>query len=187
MRFQRYSLFFAVLIIMLACASACTVSKTGSGQPATETTIAPGTPPVTQATPALQATKSGGLETTINTRFNDFSCIAVHSALGADYLYPDQRYTIWVNTPGTVNVNLLFLKVDDYDKIQTVRPVWDAVMKTWVYDGIAPLIQINDITSSQEKTITIKNQGKYYLCVDDRKESGVSDTIFHVPVKITRL
>jgi hypothetical protein len=187
MRFQRYSLIFAVLIIMLSCESACTsVSKTGTGQPATVTTLAP-TPQVTQATSALQVTKSGGLETTINTRYNDFSCIAIHSALGVDYLYPDQRYSIWVNTPGTVNVNLLLLKVDDYDKIQTVKPVWDAVKKSWVYDGIAPLIQINDITSPQEKTITIKNQGKYYLCVDDRKESGVSDAIFHVPVKITRL
>jgi predicted nucleic acid-binding Zn-ribbon protein len=113
--------------------------------------------------------------------------MALHTALGVDYLYPDQKYSIRVNTPGTVNVNLLLLKVDDYDKIQTVKPVWDAVKKTWVYDGIAPLIQINDITTTQEKTITIKNQGKYFLCADDRKETGVSDTIYHVPVKITRL
>jgi len=86
-----------------------------------------------------------------------------------------------------VNVNILLLKVDDYDKLQTVRPSWDAIKKTWVYEGIAPLVQLNDISSPQEKTITIKNQGKYYLCVDDRKESGVNDAIFRVPVKITRL
>jgi len=106
-----------------------------------------------------------------------------------DYLYPDQKYTIWATTPGSgnVNVNVLLLKVGDYEKIQNVRPVWDAVKKTWVYEGIAPLIQLNDISTPQEKTITIKNQGKYFLCADDRKESGVNDAILRVPVKITRL
>jgi hypothetical protein len=188
MRFQRYSLYFAVLVILLACASACTTTPNIITTPTvTATTAAPVTPPVTQATSALQAAKSTGLETTIDTHYNDYYCIALHSVLGVDYLYPDQKYTIWVTSPGTVNVNLLLLKVDDYDKIQTVRPEWDAVKKTWVYNGIAPLIQLNDITIPQEKTITIKNQGKYYLCADDRKESGVNDNIFRVPVKITRL
>ncbi|MDD1688444.1 MAG: hypothetical protein LUO90_02620, partial [Methanoregula sp.] len=100
-----------------------------------------------------------------------------------------QMYTIWATSPssGTINVNVLLLKVNDYEKIQTVRPSWDTVKKTWVYDGISPLIQLNDISIPQEKTITIKNQGKYFLCADDRKESGINDAIFRVPVKITRL
>jgi CheY-like chemotaxis protein len=34
---------------------------------------------------------------------------------------------------------------------------------------------------------TIKNQGKYYLCVDDRKETGAGDTLYQVPVKFTRV
>jgi hypothetical protein len=187
MKFQRYSFLFVVLVILLACVSACTtIPNTGTVPTVTVTTAIPATPPVTQQTSSLPAAKSGGLETTIDTRYNDFSCIALHSALGVDYLYPTQMYTIWVTSPGTINVNLLLLKVDDYDKIRTVKPVWNAVNKIWMYDGIAPLIQINDITTPQEKTITIKNQGKYYLCADDRKESGVSDTIYHVPVKITR-
>jgi hypothetical protein len=190
MRFQRYSFLFAVLVILLACASACTtIPNTGSAPTVQVTTVVPATPLVTQATSALQAAKSGGLETTISIHYNDFYCIAVHKELGVDYLYPDQKYTIWATSPGsgTINVNVLLLKVDDYDKIQTVRPAWDAVKKTWVYEGIAPLIQLNDISTPQEKTITIKNQGKYYLCADDRKESGINDAIFRVPVKITRL
>jgi hypothetical protein len=188
MRFQRYSLCFAVLVILLACVSACTTTPNIITTPTvTATTTVPVTPPVTQATSALQAAKSAGLETTIDIHYNDYYCIALHTVLGVDYLYPDQKYTIRVTSPGTVNVNLLLLKVDDYDKIQTVRPEWDAIKKTWVYNGIAPLIQLNDITIPQEKTITIKNQGKYYLCADDRKESGVNDNIFRVPVKITRL
>ncbi len=189
MRFQRYSVLFAVLVILLACASACTtIPNPGSGPSATVTTAA-ATPVMTPATSAQQATKSAGHETTINIHYNDYYCIPLHTELGVDYLYPDQKYTIWANSPagGTINVNILLLKVDDYDKIQTVKPTWDAVKKTWVYEGISPLLQLNDITVPQEKTITIKNQGKYFLCADDRKESGVNDNMFRVPVKITRL
>ena len=195
MRFERYSFLFAVLVILLACVSGCTtIPNTGSGPAATVATPAPGVPPSpaytqVQPTSAYQAAKSSGLETTIDIHYNDFKCLNVPNELGVDYLYPDQKYAIWATSPasGTVNVNVLLLKVDDYDKIQNVRPTWDAVKKTWVYEGIAPLVQLNDISIPQEKTITIKNQGKYFLCADDRKESGVNDNIFRVPVKITRL
>jgi hypothetical protein len=193
MKFEQYSFLFAVLVILLACVSGCTVTQNaGTGSAGTvATTAAPLSPAYTQvqATSAYQAAKNTGLETTINIHYNDFYCLDIQKELGVDYLYPDQKYTIWATSPGsgTVNVNVLLLKVDDYDKIQTVRPAWDAVKKTWVYEGIAPLIQLNDISTPQEKTITIKNQGKYFLCADDRKESGVNDAILRVPVKITRL
>jgi hypothetical protein len=190
MRFERYSLLFAVMIILLACVCGCTTTpNTGSGPAATTAPGVPPSPAYTQATSAYQAAKNTGLETTIDIHYNDFYCLDIQKELGVDYLYPDQKYTIWATSPGSgnVNVNVLLLKVGDYEKIQNVRPVWDAVKKTWVYDGIAPLIQLNDISIPQEKTITIKNQGKYFLCADDRKESGVNDAILRVPVKITRL
>ncbi len=190
MRFQGYSLLFAVLVILLSCAAACTtIPNTGAGPTATVSTPVPAAPVVTAAASAQQTVKSSGLETTIDIHYNDFYCIALHKALGVDYLYQDQKYTIWATSPagGTINVNVLLLKVDDYDKIQTVKPTWDAVKKTWVYEGIAPLVQLNDISVPQEKTVTIKNQGQYFLCADDRKESGVNDAMFRVPVKITRL
>jgi len=38
-----------------------------------------------------------------------------------------------------------------------------------------------------QKTFTIKDQGKYYICVDDRKETGVNDAVFHVPVKLLKI
>ena len=190
MRFERYSLLFAVMVILFACVCGCTTTpNTGSGPAATTAPGVPPSPAYTQATSAYQAAKNTGLETTINIHFNDFFCLDIQKELGVDYLYPDQKYTIWATTPGSgnVNVNVLLLRVDDYEKIQTVRPTWDAVKKTWLYDGLSPLIQLNDISIPQEKTITIKNQGKYYLCADDRKESGVNDAMLRVPVKITRL
>ena len=161
---------------------------TGSAGPVA-TTAAPSSPTYTQLPSATLAAGNHGIDTTINIHYNDFLCLDVQKEMVADYLYADQKYSIWATSPGsgTVNVNVLLLTASDYEKIQTVRPTWDTIKKTWVYEGIAPLIQLNDITIPQEKTITIKTQGKYYLCADDRKEAGTNDAIFRVPVKITRL
>jgi hypothetical protein len=195
MRSKQYIFLFALLVIFLVYVSGCTTMRnTGSGPVAPVTTRAPGVPPVPSytlapVTTSYQATKISSLDTTIDIHFNDFYCMDIQKGLGVDYLYPDQKLTIWATSPasGTINVNVLLLNVNDYEKIQTVRPAWDAIRKTWVYDGLAPLVQLNDISIPQEKTITIKNQGKYFLCADDRKESGINDAIFRVPVKITRL
>jgi len=191
MRSELCSLLIAGMVFLLACVCGCTMTPNTAPVPVA-TSAAPGVPPVpsyTQVTSAYQAAKSSGLDTTIDIHFNDFYCLDLQKTLGVDYLYPDQVYTIWATSPagGAINVNLLLLKVSDYEKIQTVRPSWDTVKKTWVYDGISPLIQLNDISVPQEKTITIKTQGKYFLCADDRKESGINDAIFRIPVKITRL
>jgi hypothetical protein len=191
MRFERYSFLFAVLVILLACVSGCTMTQnagTGSAGPVA-TTAAPSNPTYTQVPPATLAAGIRGIDTTINIHYNDFLCLDVQKEIGADYLYPDQKFNVWATSPesGTVNVNVLLLKVGDYEKMQIVKPAWDAVKKTWVYEGFAPLVQFNDITTPQEKAITIKTQGKYYLCADDRKESGTNDATFRVPVKMTRL
>jgi hypothetical protein len=144
----------------------------------------------TSQTPAYtQAARTAGIDTTINIHSNDFNCLDVTKELGVEYLYPDQKYTVWATFPeiGTANVNVLFIDTADKEKIQTVKPVWNDVAKTWAYEGLVPIVQFNDITKPQEKTITIKQQGKYYLCADDRQESGVNDAMLRVPVKLTRL
>ena len=188
MKLREYGLFFAVMVILLVSTSGCTTTQnpgTGSVTPVVtaSATANPGIPVVTATT----ISANSGIDTTINTHFNDYLCLDVQKALGSDYLYPDQQYDVWATSPagGGVNVNVLLLTASDHEKIQTVRPTWDAVKKTWFYEGMAPLLQFNDITTPQEKTITIKTQGKYYLCADDRKESGTSDTILRVPVKVT--
>jgi len=189
MKLREYGLLFAVLVILLACMSGCTTTqKAGSAAPVA-TTAAPATPASTQVPSATLAATSRGIDTTIDILYNDFDCLDVQKEMGADYLYPDQVYNVWAISPGsgTVNVNILLLTASDYQKILTVRPAWDTIKKTWVYEGIAPLVQLNDITTPQEKTLTIKTQGKYYLCADDRKEAGTNNAIFHVPVKMTRV
>jgi len=191
MRSHAYLCIFAVLVILVTCTAGCTApqttpQKTGTG------TQAPNNPIMTvksQTLTSTQAARTAGIDTTINIHFNDFDCLDVQKELGVEYLYPVQKYTVWATSPvsGTANVNVLFIDVGDKEKIQTVKPVWDEVKKTWVYEGLVPIVQFNDITTPQEKTITIKEQGKYYLCADDRKESGVNDAMLRVPVKLTRL
>jgi len=184
MRSSTYLGIFSVLVILLACTAGCTVpqpvpQKADTGTQAT----------VSQTLVSAQSAGTAGIDKTIDIHFNDFNCLDVQKELGVDYLYSGQKYIIWATSPAgtTANVNVLFLDVTDKDRIQNVPPVWDAVKKTWTYEGLVPIIQFNDITTPQEKTITITKQGKYYLCADDRKESGINDAVLRVPVKMTRV
>jgi hypothetical protein len=191
MRICYYTCVFVGLVFLAACFSGCVTPQSASGgpQPPVESTATPVQTVNTQMTarPATVAAGNGGIDTTINIHYNDYDCLDVTKELGVVYLFPDQKYTIRVSPPNNqVNVNVLLLDVGDREKIQTVKPEWNAIAKTWTYAGLVPLVQFNDVSTTQEKTVTIKNQGKYYLCADDRKESGINDAIIRVPVKVTR-
>ncbi|WP_292424956.1 hypothetical protein [Methanoregula sp.] len=60
------------------------------------------------------------------------------------------------------------------------------MQNTWTYEGIVPLVKLIDITSPRSNTLTIKNKGHFFIDIDDRKESGVSDAVYQVPVKLAR-
>jgi len=138
--------------------------------------------------PVTTATGNGVVDTTISIRFNDYDCLDIQEGFGVVYLNAGEKYSIRVSPPANpVNVNLLLLDVGDKERIQVVKPEWNAVTKTWDYAGIVPLVQFNDVAVTAEKTVTIKNQGKYFLCADDRKESGVNDAVIRVPVRVTRV
>ena len=186
---------WAVVLIFLPPAlllftAGCTSTQTpGTAAPAAAGTVAPA--PQQAAAPSAVAgavTKSANIDTTIGVRFNDFTCINIQDQIGATYLYPDQKITVTAAPPavGGVNVNVLVVDENDQIGLRQIKPQWDAVQKTWVYAGIVPVIQFNDVTGPVAKTITIKTQSKYYLCVDDRKESGSSDTIYQVPVTLLK-
>ena len=152
----------------------------------------PGNPLISTTSPAPaspQTARSAGIDTTIDIHSNDFNCLDVQQELGVDYLYPDQKFRVWATSPGNgqESVNVLFIDVSDRDRIQTSPPVWDEVKKSWIYEGLVPIIQFNDVTVPRETTMTIKKQGKYFLCADDRKETGMNDAILRVPVKLTRI
>ncbi len=183
MRRSRYFFLATVLIIVAALVSGCTTS----------TAPAPATTPVTSASTTVSATsaavKTAAIDTTINVRFDDMACLNVQEAIGKDYLYPDQKYTLYVSPPGVsgVNVNVLFVDENDNLGLREIEPKWDGVQKKWVYEGIVPLAQFDDVSTPVEKTFTIKSQSKYYICVDDRKETGVNDATIRVPVKLKRI
>lgn len=193
MRFHTYIGIFALIVILLTCVAGCTQSSPQTAaQKSGSSPQEPGNPLIsgTSQTPAsTQTARSAGIDTTIDIHFNDFNCLDVQQELMVDYLYPDQKYRVWTSSPmsGTGSVNVLFIDVSDKERIQTSPPVWDAAKKTWIYEGLVPLVQFNDVTTPRETTITIKKQGKYFLCADDRKESSMNDAIIRVPVKLTRI
>ena len=176
-----------VLVLLLAIAAGCTTAP----QQTDAATQAPATAAYqTHSTPlATRSAPTADIDTTVNVRFNELACISVQEYLGTDYLYPDQKFRLQAATPGpnTIDVNVLFVDENDQLKLRQVKPQWDTVRKTWVYDGPVPLAQFIDITTPVEKTFTIKTQSKYYICADDRKESGTADVVYRVPVKLTRV
>jgi hypothetical protein len=186
MKIHGYFVLFAILALALAFAAGCTTSQ----QTTTATQALPAAPQVTYQAPATAAARGGAdVDTTIRVRFNDLACINIGDNLGVTYLYPDQKFKLEAASPGagTVNVNVLFVDENDQLALRQAKPQWDVVRKTWVYESLVPLAQFNDITTPVDKTFTIKRQSKYYICADDRKESGSQDITYHVPVKLTRL
>lgn len=188
----------ALLLILIVCAAGCTTttSSTQSTTPAATATAASAgtaaTPAaaVTTAAAATLATTSAapGIDTTVSVHYNDYNCLDIQKGFGVTYLFPDEKYTFQISPPksGGISPNLLVLDVTDYGKLGAVKPVWDSVQKTWVYAGIVPLVKVFDVNSPQTATLKIKNQGAYYLCIDDRKESASGDTIYLVPVQVTK-
>lgn len=183
-------LLITVLVLLLTVAAGCTTPATAPPQTNTATQ-APSTAAYQtySAPPATRSASTADIDTTVNVRFNELACISVQEYLGTDYLYPDQKFKLQAATPGanTIDVNVLFVDENDQLKLRQVKPQWDTVKKTWVYDGPVPLVQFIDITTPVEKTFTIKTQSKYYICADDRKESGTNDVVYRVPVKLTRV
>jgi hypothetical protein len=180
-------LLIAVLILLLAIAAGCTTPQQTVA--ATQAPAGAAQQPTYSTPLATRSASTADIDTTVNVRFNELACISVQDLLGSDYLYPDQKFTLNAASPGanTVDVNVLFVDENNQLKLRQAKPQWDTVRKTWVYDGVVPAVQFIDITTPVEKTFTIKTQSKYYICADDRKESGTQDVVYRVPVKLTRV
>ena len=188
MKIPGYFVLIAVLVLLLAIAAGCTTP-----QQAPAATQAPATAAQQQTYAAPAATRvassTADIDTTVNVHVSELACISVQELLGTDYLYPDQKFKLEAASPGpnTINVNLLFVDENNQLKLREVEPKWDGVQKTWVYDGVVPAVKFVDITTPVEKTFTIKTQSKYYICVDDRKETGINDAMLRVPVRLKRI
>jgi hypothetical protein len=188
MRFNGFVLLAVVFLVMVALAAGCTAPPASTTSPAA-TPAAAGTVPQAAAAVSTVAAKTADIDTTITVHYNDISCLNVQNEIGKTYLYPDEKFTLYAASPGVagVNVNVIFVDENDSLGIREIKPQWDNVQKKWIYEGIVPLVQFNDITVPVEKTFTIKTQSKYYICVDDRKETGINDAMLRVPVKLKRL
>jgi ABC-type Fe3+-hydroxamate transport system substrate-binding protein len=187
MKILGYSTLFVLLVFVLVFITGCTTSQPSA--PATQASPAATASAGNPSSPSTSTVQAADIDTVINVRFNDLACMNVQDALGTTYLYPDQKFKLSAASPGanTINVNVLFVDENDQLALRQVKPQWDVVRKTWVYTGVVPLVQFNDIITPVEKSFTIKTQSKYYICADDRKETGTNDITYRVPVKLTRL
>jgi hypothetical protein len=193
MRYRRYFYLSVLFIATLVLIAGCTSPAASPSTPAPVATTAPPAAPqqtaytVGQTVVPSAPAAAGGIDTTVNVHYNDYACFDLQKGLGVDYLYEDQKFNVWVGLPlnGRANINALVLDTEDKTKMVSVPPKFNDVSKTWVYDGLVPLLQFNDITTPQQKTITMKRQGQFYLCIDDRKETGGSDVTLQVPIKFT--
>lgn len=183
---------FATLVIVLVFVTGCTTpqaSGAATTAPSATNTItgSPQNPATSQS--ATSAAKTSNIDSMVNVHFNDIACLDIQNGMGVTYLYPDQKYKLTAASPSAAAVNVNVILVDENDKLilSQTKPQWDSLQKTWTYPGIVPVVQFNDITVPQEKTFTIKTQSKYYICVDDRKETGINDIVLRVPVTLTRL
>lgn len=193
MKIHGYSVLFAVVVVLLAIAAGCTTSQqqTPAATQAPQVTAAPATYQTPLATSSAKAATiaKADVDTIIRVRFNDLACVNVQDLLGTTYLYPDDKFKLEAAPPGgnPINPNILFVDENDQLALRQAKPQWNTVRKSWVYESVVPLVQFNDVTTSVEKSFTIKRQSKYYICADDRKEAGAQDITYQVPVKLTRL
>jgi hypothetical protein len=189
MKIYGYFVLIAAFVILLAAAAGCTTPQ----QPAAATQ-APEAQQATvqQAAPTaapVRSVSSAALDTTINVHRNELVCLDIQEQMGTDYLYPDQKFRLEVSSAGANTINPTITVVDKNNefRIREVERQWDGVKKTWVYDGVVTVVRLSDITKPAQKEFTVKDQGKYYICADDRGETGSQDTVFQVPVKLFRI
>jgi hypothetical protein len=190
MKIPGYFVLIAVFVILLAVAAGCTTPQQApAATQAPQSTAAPQQAPSSVAPAATRAAQSPALDMTINVHRNELVCIDIQEQMGTDYLYPDQKFRLDVTSAGanTINPTIVLVDKNNEFRIREVEREWNTVQKTWVYDGVVTVLRLSDITKTTQKEFTIKDQGKYYLCADDRKESGSQDTVYQVPFKLTRL
>ncbi len=188
MKIPGYCVLIAMLVVLLAFAAGCTTPQQAPA--ATQAPVQTAAPQATYQAPAATAAPSGAdIDTTITLKSGSFACLNVQEAIGTTYLYDGDELKLETASPGanTINVNVLFLDENDQLGFRQIKPRRDTIKNAWVYDGIVPLVQFNDITTPVEKTFKIKRQSKYYICADDRQEAAVGDNTYRVPVKLTRL
>lgn len=189
MKIPGYFVFFAMIVLIMAITAGCTTPAKTPVVTVTQTPLATAPPQTYQTAIATRSASTPHVDTTVDVKTHGLTCINIGDRLGVTYLYPDQKFKLEAASPGanTINVNVLFVDENDNLKLREIEPRRDTIKNIWVYDGIVPLVQFNDITIPVEKTFTIKRQSKYYICADDRQESVINENTYRVPVKLTRL
>lgn len=138
-----------------------------SAQATTIQTTAP-TPTPTEAVPTPTAEPSRTVLADEGTAVyaGYWKQISFTNDLGVDYLYPEERYEIRIESDQPINV--LIARDNVVSLFKTNVPEWDLNKNGWKYaPGVDPVLQFDEVT---RKTIvlTVPELGRYSLLLDGR-------------------
>ncbi len=192
--------FFALFIVVFCTVWLCgctgtapqksgTTGSQGSQQVATVVTTAPAgiSAATTSARRVIideQINLWSGEQTTYQKyAFEDF---------GYRYLYPNDAFSISVNSDKPVNV--LVIDKDDEIKFPSIEPEWNTVLERdqWDYSPVVPVFSQSNVLR-KDMTFRILDKSSYFIIIDPRFASDQAgwrssrhDEV-HVDVKVTKL
>jgi len=166
-----------------------TTGSQGSQQVATGATTAP-------AGIAAATTSAGRviIDERINLRSGEQTTYQKYALedYGYQYLYPNDGFSISVNSDKPVNV-LVIDKADEI-KFPSVEPEWNTILKKdqWDYSPVVPVFSQSNVLK-KDMTFKIKDKSSYFIIIDPRFASDQAgwrssrhDDV-HVDVKVTKL
>jgi hypothetical protein len=111
---------------------------------------------------------------------------------GYQYLYPNDAFSISVNSDKPVNV-LVIDKADEI-KFPSVEPEWNTILKKdqWDYSPVVPVFSQSNVLR-KDMTFKIEDKSSYFIIIDPRFASDQAgwrssrhDEVY-VDVKVTKL
>lgn len=181
---QLFALFVLVVALLFACGctgtpseetgavAAPTAAPTETAPPSTQATTiqttAP-TPTPTEAAPTPTAeepsrTVLADEGTAVYAGY--WKQISFTNDLGVEYLYPEERYEIRIESSQPINV--LIVRDNVVSLFKTNSPEWSANDNKWkYYPGVEPVVQFDEVTR-KTFVLTAPELGRYSLLLDGR-------------------
>ncbi len=150
-------------------AAAPTAAPTETLPPSTQaTTIQTTAPTPTEAAPAPTAEPSRTVLADEGTAVyaGYWKQISFTNDLGVDYLYPEERYEIRIESSQPINV--LIVRDNVVSLFKTNPPEWSTNDNKWkYYPGVEPVLQFDEVTR-KTFVLTAPELGRYSLLLDGR-------------------
>ena len=178
-----FALVVLVVALLLACGCTGTTSEeqgaveaptaapTETAPPSTQATTIQTTAPTPTPTEAVLApTAEPAREVIVDEGTAVYAGywkqISFTNDLGVEYLYPEERYEIRIESSQPINV--LIARDNVVSLFKTNAPEWDLNKNGWKYaPGVDPVLQFDEVTR-KTFVLTVPELGRYSLLLDGR-------------------